>query len=56
MIRRLAVATLLCGAVAGAAAQDLARQIARAPDGDVRLAFAARPGVYGSGRSCRPRR
>jgi HEAT repeat protein len=33
------------------AAQDLARQVARVPDGDVRLAFAARPGVYGNGRN-----
>jgi len=50
MIRPLTLAALLCAAAAGVAAQDLARQIARAPDGDVRLAFAARPGVYGNGR------
>jgi len=51
MIRPLTLAALLCAAAGGAAAQDLARQIARAPDGDVRLAFAARPGVYGNGRN-----
>ncbi|OLC45007.1 MAG: hypothetical protein DMD29_02380 [Gemmatimonadetes bacterium] len=54
MIRSLVVTGLLCGiaaAVTPAAAQDLGRQIARAPDGEVRVAFAARPGVYGDGRN-----
>ena len=53
MIRPLVLIGLLGGiaaAVTTAAAQDLGRQIARAPDGDVRMAFAARPGVYGDGR------
>src|SRR2546426_11008937 len=54
MIRSLVVTGLMCGidaAVTPAAAQDLGRQIARAPDGEVRVAFAARPGVYGDGRN-----
>ena len=51
MIRRTLLTGLLCAAAATAAAQDLARQIARAPDGEVRVSFAARPGVYGNGRN-----
>ena len=51
MIRRTLLTSLLCAAAATAAAQDLARQIARAPDGEVRVSFAARPGVYGNGRN-----
>jgi len=44
--------TLLALAVATAAAgQDLARQVAAAPDGQVRFSYAARPGVYGDGRN-----
>ena len=36
--------------VTAAAAQSLERRIAAAPDGTVRLSFAARPGVCGNGR------
>ncbi len=35
----------------GSAAQSLASRIAAAPDGEVRLAFAAREGVCGDGRT-----
>ena len=47
---------LLVLAAAGAAAtpggaQDLARRVAAAPDGQLRFTYAARPGVYGNGRN-----
>ena len=51
MIRPTLLTGLLCAAAASAAAQDVARQVARAPDGEVRMSFAARPGVYGNGRN-----
>ncbi|HEU4763193.1 MAG TPA: HEAT repeat domain-containing protein [Gemmatimonadales bacterium] len=45
---------LLAAAVsAPVSAQSLADRIAKAPDGTVHLAFAARPGVCGDGRSIR---
>ena len=42
---------LTANAVEPALAQTLAQRIARAPDGTVRLSFAARPGVCGNGRN-----
>jgi len=48
------VALALCGVAAGAGAQDaatIARRVAAAPDGEVRMAYAARDGVVGDGRS-----
>ena len=41
----------LLAAAAPAAAQDLRSRIEGAPDGTVRLSFAARPGVCGNGRN-----
>lgn len=32
-------------------AQSLEERVARAPDGEIRLSYAARPGVYGNGRN-----
>jgi hypothetical protein len=49
VIRRLVVALVL--AAGPAAAQQLGRRVAAAPDGTVRLSFAARPGVCGNGRN-----
>jgi hypothetical protein len=46
------VALAAClGLASAAAAQTLATRIAGAPDGDARLAFGAKPGVFGNGRS-----
>ncbi|MGH7699963.1 MAG: HEAT repeat domain-containing protein [Gemmatimonadales bacterium] len=39
---------LLAGTVQG---QALEQRVARAPDGEIRLSYAARPGVYGDGRN-----
>jgi hypothetical protein len=46
-----AVALVAAAAAPPALAQDdaIARRVAAAPDGEVRLAYAARPGVYGNG-------
>ncbi|MGH7674164.1 MAG: HEAT repeat domain-containing protein [Gemmatimonadales bacterium] len=57
MIARLALA-LATGVTAGAA-QSLEQRVAAAPDGEVRFAYAARPGVCGNGHNivswdCRP--
>ncbi len=49
MIRRLVFSLVL--AAGSATAQGLAAHIAAAPDGRVRLSFAARPGVCGNGRN-----
>jgi len=49
MIARLALA--LAWLAAPAAAQRLADRIAAAPDGTVRISFAARAGVCGNGRN-----
>jgi hypothetical protein len=48
MTRRIALALLLVAPPVGA--QDLARRVAAAPDGQVRFSYAARPGIYGDGR------
>ena len=47
----LVVTAAVLGLVSPAAAQTLATRIAQAPDGDVRVAFTAREGVYGNGRN-----
>src|SRR5688572_4850825 len=51
----LRTATLVCAfTLAGAAtsgAQTIAQRVSRAPDGTVRMTFAARPGVCGHGRN-----
>src|SRR5262249_28172397 len=39
------------GAAAPGVAQSIAARVAAAPDGDVRLSYAARPGVLGNGRN-----
>ncbi len=44
------VAALVVAAGGAASAQTLARRVAAAPDGTVRLSFASRPGVCGNGR------
>lgn len=52
MSGRILLALVTAGAVAApAAGQSLQRRIADAPDGSVRLSFAAREGVCGSGRN-----
>jgi hypothetical protein len=45
------VVALLAGAPATSPAQDLAAQVNRVREGDVRLSFALRPGVCGQGRN-----
>jgi hypothetical protein len=50
MITR-ALTLLTLAAATAAAAQDLGRRVAAAPDGQVRLSYAARPGIYGNGRN-----
>jgi hypothetical protein len=47
----LVVTAAVFGIVSPAAAQTLAARIAQAPDGDVRVAFTAREGVYGNGHN-----
>ena len=49
MIRRLALLWVLI--TVPAAAQRLSARVAAAPDGTVRLTFAARPGICGNGRN-----
>jgi hypothetical protein len=49
MKRGLLVLAAALGPVLPARAQSLAQRVARAPDGPVRLAYAARPGVCGDG-------
>ncbi len=52
MRRQLAmIAILLLCAASGAEAQGLAARVARLATGEVRMSFAARPGVCGDGRS-----
>lgn len=54
MTSRTMVLLVLAAALAAATpggAQDLARRVAAAPDGQVRFTYAARPGVYGNGRN-----
>lgn len=51
MIGRLVLTAAVVGVVTPAAAQTLEARIAHAPDGEVRLAFTARAGVYGNGRN-----
>ncbi|HEX6645278.1 MAG TPA: HEAT repeat domain-containing protein [Gemmatimonadales bacterium] len=47
---RILTITLLLGAIAApAAAQSLAERVSRAPDGTIRMSFAARDGVRGCG-------
>ena len=48
-VLRAAVCALTLGIAAPAAAQSIADRVARAPDGTVRMTFAAREGVCGSG-------
>lgn len=47
----VAAAVVLTACTQGAAAQSLRDRVARAPDGDVHVLFAARPGVCGDGVS-----
>jgi hypothetical protein len=51
MITRVVVTAAVLGLASPAAAQTLAARIAQASDGDVRVAFTAREGVYGNGRN-----
>ncbi len=48
IVRAAALLALVAGPVG---AQSLERRVAAAPDGTVRISYAARPGVYGNGRS-----
>ncbi|HEY6809343.1 MAG TPA: HEAT repeat domain-containing protein [Gemmatimonadales bacterium] len=50
MTPRLWLAAALLSFAGSAAAQSLARRVAAAPDGAVRLTYASRPGVCGDGR------
>ncbi len=50
MNKRLVVVACL-GVASPAAAQTLGARVAQAPDGDVRMTFTAREGVYGNGRN-----
>lgn len=47
----LVVTAAVLGLASPAAAQTLATRIAQAPEGEVRVAFTAREGVYGNGRN-----
>jgi len=49
--QRLLLAWAVCALPAASAAQRLGSRVAAAPDGTVRLTFAARPGVCGNGRN-----
>lgn len=51
MTARLVVAAACLGLASPVAAQTLAARVAQAPDGDVRMTFTARAGVYGNGRN-----
>jgi hypothetical protein len=51
MTARLVVAAACFGLAVPAAAQTLAARVAQAPDGEVRVTYTARPGVWGNGRN-----
>lgn len=45
-----AFALLALGGATATGAQSLEQRVARAPDGEIRFSYGARPGVYGNGR------
>ena len=51
MTPRFAITAAVLGLASPATAQTLAARVAQTPDGDARVTYTARPGVYGNGRN-----